>query len=93
MVSNTPIGPKSEVNTDPLRITLETATKIFKREIKVFVLIRAEYGDMFDREASYHTQSCYEIRVLIDPAEIFRQNLSQSQYITISVVGEFSSAI
>ena len=91
--SNTPIGPNAPVKTDPLDLDVVQAVQIFREENRFFFLVRIEYKDMFNLDAAYHTQVCFEVGVLTEPDALHdNAGADASKFITFSAVGEHSSA-
>ena len=91
--TNIHILPQTEVDQNRLELNLISLSKIFNDEIRVLYMFKLNYKDIFNWDTSYHTNSCFELKVYGDPTIIFTdKNLSPSQYIVMEARGEFGSA-
>src|ERR1700733_2074772 len=87
-----PVGPHTTIASMPEPLPMGIAEAIFRDEKRFHIMIRAEYGDMFESDAKYHTQMCFEIEVNFDPAKIFTEDLPASKFILTRAGGEYCSS-
>lgn len=81
------------MNEKRLEVSLHALSLIYRGELQVFYRFLHEYKDLFNEHSSYHSGSCFELKVRRDPHEIFHDPLiSQSQYLVMEARGEYGSA-
>ena len=87
------LGPGVEVFERALMVNLLSLQLVHRGELRVLYMFKHQYTDVFDEKQRYHSDSCFELRVLTDPETVFRdQSLSPSQYFVMEARGEYGSA-